>query len=512
MKQLILPLTYEDINNHFQTSDRDSRMMEFVSPLSESESELSLIASNITTAGKLAFILGDPGVGKSTFLHTLNWRGHIPIRKVIDLDANDFIEGESLDGIYTELNRICSKETERNDKGICAIVINYLEYVDEYSDVTVKGFFRKINGLLRNKPVLLLWPVIDKDDVQRMIDFSEHVSGTLYQRDRPIVNIKGPAKDEYVDIAKSTIKVLNDGAELSDFGLTHDDLAETFDDFSKLPAVDQNIREYYSRIISKWELSSNFLEELKLKIPKPTEVWFVFPFKEAEAVVNQFSRKGNRVEDAWTAVSDKFSDYITGNTQRASKWDSTRLNLALHGALKTRVMYIPTNLVVTTAAAFSDKDSLIKLIMDHNPPAHWNKKHQTKISMERSPIFKQLKNEQFPSGKRKGGPAAQALETANPIYKDIVSWVSGSGTGSDTHLNKAFATTLIQAGITGVSVEKEHPWIKSIFPDIQIDLGHKIVCLEFHYTFQDEPHVIADYTLKKLDIYMTQLDKMIESV
>ncbi|MBK8556010.1 MAG: ATP-binding protein [Lewinellaceae bacterium] len=502
-------MTYEDINNHFQSDERDARMMEFVSPLSESETMLSVIASNITTAGKLTFILGHPGVGKSTFLHTLNWRSHIPIRKVIDLDANSFNDGESLDGLYNEIHRICGNETDRNDKGICAILINYLEYVDEYPDSTVKGFFRKLNGLLRNKPVLILWPVINENDVQRMIEFSQHVSGTLYQRDRKVVNITGPKKSEYIDIAKRTIKVLNNGAELSDFGLTNDDLVEIYNEFIQLPIIDQNIREYYSRIVSKWELSSKYLEELKLKIPKPTEVWFIFPFKEAEAVVNQFSRKGNRVEDAWTAVTDKFSDYINGNTQRASKWDSTRLNLALHGALKSRIMYIPTNLVITTSAAFSNNPELIKIISDHNPPSHWNKKYQTKISIERSPVYKQLINEQFPTGKRKGGPVVQALETANPIYKDIVAWVSGSGSGSDTYLNKAFASALEEAGVNNVSVEKEHPWIKSVFPDIQIDLGHKIVCLEFHYTFQDEPHIIADYCLKKLDIYMNQMGKMI---
>lgn len=503
MKQLILPLTYEDINNQFKSSERDAKMMEFVSPLTTTEEELVIISKSITTAGKLAFVLGNPGIGKSTFLHTLTWRTHLQIRTIHDIDANEFIQ-DDLDLLFTEISRIGKIESAKNDAGISAIVINYLEYIDEFPEESIKSFFRKLNGLLRNTPVLILWPVVNDSDVQKMIGFSEHVSGTLYQRDRKIVRITGPKTEDYVDIAKRTIKVLNDGAELSDLGLTHDDLVSTFTEFMKLPSIEHNIRGYYERILSQWELNNNYIDTLRRDIPKPTEVWFIFPFKDAESVVNQFSRKGNRVEDAWTAVSDKFSDYIDANKQRAGKWNPKRLNLALHGAIKTRVMYLPTNLVISTALTYTDNQPLKDLINKHNPSDHWKKQAATNKSLMLSPIYRQLIGEQYPSGKRKGGPVVEALNKAEPIYKDVVKWISGTG-GSDTSLNKAIAKALIECGIENVVVEKEHPFIKSIYPDIQIDLGHKIVCLEFHYTNQDEPHVIADYCLKKLDIYMSQL-------
>ncbi|MDD2829766.1 MAG: hypothetical protein PHW18_09360 [Sulfuricurvum sp.] len=508
MNQLVLPLTFEDINNRFNAVDVDSKMMEFVSPVIETEKEISIIASNIDKSGKLTFILGHPGIGKSTFLHSLKWRKHIPIREVIDVNANDYLDNGNLNSLYEKINFICKNEIVNNDKGVCAIVINYLEYLDEYGDEIIKGFFRRLNGLLRENPVLILWPVTDKHDVDKMLSFSKHVSGTLYQRDKQIINVTGPEKNEYVNIAKATIKVLNDGAELSDFGLTHDDLVETFNNFVKLPSIQQNLREYYSHVISKWESNSNYLSSLEDKIPKPTEIWFIFPFKEAESIVNQFARRGTRIDDAWTAISDKFSDYITGNTQRAAKWNSTRLQLALHGAFKTRIMYIPTNLVVTSAATFSDNVDLLTLINKHTLDQHWKDKTVTKKSIMSSAIYKQLISEQFPAGKRKGGLTEQALIKADPIYKDIVSWISSGGSGSDTHLNKAFSKGLEATGISNLKVEKKHPWIDNIFPDIQIDLGHKIICIEFHYTNKDEPYIIADYVLRKLDTYMTQIENI----
>ena len=150
---------------------------------------------------------------------------------------------------------------------------------------------------------------------------------------------------------------------------------------------------------------------------------------------------------------------------------------------------------------------MIQLISDKTPPTHWKYKKTTKTSLKKSPIYKQLIEESFPLGKRKGGPVLQALETAEPIYKDIVAWIS-TGTGSDTHLNKAFGIALEETGIKNVSVEKEHPWIKGVFPDVMIDMGHKIVCIEFHYTNQDEPHIVADYVLKKLDVYMSIIQNL----
>lgn len=508
MKKLILPLTFEEVNQQFESSEVDARMVEFVSPLIDAESEVSKIAASISNSGKLSFILGHPGVGKSTFLHSLNWRKHIPIRKVIDVDVNEFLEGENLNSLFNEISSVCKRETPYNDQGISAIILNYLESIDEYEESTIKAFFRRLNGLLRTQPILILWPVTSEDDVSQMLEYTKQVAGTLFTRDNQIIRITGPKLEDYVDIANSTIKVMNDGSELSDFGLTSDDLLETFTDFQATPKIEQNLREYYSQILSKWETNSNYLKDLKLRIPKPTEVWFVFPFKEAESIVGQFSRRGNRVEDSWTAISDKFSDYITGNAARSARWDAKRLQLALHGVLKTRILYHPTNLVVTTSYSFTDKNELLELISNYNPPNHWSSKSATTTSVKKSPIYKQLIGENFPPGKRKGGPALQALDTANPIYKEIVSWISSAGSGSDTHLNKAFGMSLIEAGIKDVLIEKEHPWIKGIYPDLQIDLGHKIICIEFHYTMQDEPYVIANYVLKKLDSYMAQIEKL----
>ncbi len=113
-----------------------------------------------------------------------------------------------------------------------------------------------------------------------------------------------------------------------------------------------------------------------------------------------------------------------------------------------------------------------------------------------------------PAGKRKGGPAADALKKARPAYEALVKHASASG--RDRHYNKAIAAALadiLPKRRFKVIAEKPHQWIPSITPDVNVEAPRdRIVCLEFHYTNQKTPNVVAGYVLKKLDRYMRQLE------
>ena len=55
-------------------------------------------------------------------------------------------------------------------------------------------------------------------------------------------------------------------------------------------------------------------------------------------------------------------------------------------------------------------------------------------------------------------------------------------------------------------VEKAHPWLESIRPDILVKREDKIVCIEMHYTADQRPYKLANYVLEKMNRYMKQLD------
>jgi len=58
-----------------------------------------------------------------------------------------------------------------------------------------------------------------------------------------------------------------------------------------------------------------------------------------------------------------------------------------------------------------------------------------------------------------------------------------------------------------VDTETKHPWLENIYPDILLNLPDRIVSIEMHYTDDDAPYKIADYVLKKLNIYMNQIEE-----
>lgn len=482
--------------------------MEFVLPLPDLESDVNLIANSLSNSGKLLFIHGRPGTGKSTFIESLSWRPHIKISGLEHLNATEFTLTEGLLGLYKKIETFSQAAKESKEFGPRAVVVDYLEYLTDFEENDIRGFFMRLNGLLRTAPILIIWPVTSENDVTNMLEYSRDVSGTIFYRGKEVINFTGPPQEKFVDIVKTTIAVLNDGKELTDFSLTHDDLVESFSDLNKLPQNQRTIREYIELCKARWTVAADYEAYLNKKIPKPTEVWFVFSYTNAESVISQFIRKSPRIEDAWSTIHDKFYEYIHGS-QRSAVWDAKRLQLALNGAIKTRVVFLPTNTLISILAAYSGSPVLKKILEDNNVPERWYETKAANESFKKSPLVKQLTGEAFHVGMRKGGPAAEALTKAEPAYAAITQWISGGGSGSDKSLNVCIGEAIKDCTGFAASSDKAHPWIPDIIPDILIELPHKQICLEFHYTNRDEPNVVADYVLKKLNTYMNQIEKLL---
>lgn len=508
MAELILETSFEELKGRFPDSQATNKLMEFVEPLPDIEAAINEIAASLANSGKMAFVLGRPGTGKSTFIESLGWRPHLRLRKIEHLNANTLTEDGSLAKLFGALSELGKTANTMRDKGPTCVVIDYLENLVDFDPEDIKGFFRRLNGLLRTHSLLILWPVTEEAEVGQMRAYAADVSGTLFYRDRAVIPFSGPNEQKFVDIAKRTISVLNDGRELSDFSLTSDDLEEILaNEFGNLPSVRKTLREYLELVKERWRVSTNHQAKLREKIPKSTEVWFVFSYPDAESVVGQFVRKSQRVEDAWSAIHDKFFEYVHSNTQRSSIWDAKRLQLALYGAIKTRVLYLPTNTLISCVAAYTSNAQVQKLLVSQSTPDAWKDKAAAKRTLMRTALYKQTMGEALAGGKRRGGPAAVAMTQAKPIFEALVGWLTTSG--ADKAINDSVAAALSEATSISVQSGVAHPWIPNVIPDMYMDLGHKQVCVEFHHTTKDEPGVVADYVLKKLNVYMNQLQQLI---
>ncbi len=505
MEEMVLYSTFEEIETVLGENSTDAKMMEFIEPLPDVEEKISLIARASKVGGNLSFILGTPGTGKSTFIRSLSWKRHIGISGFFQIDANDYTE--NIDGIFREIQSYKKLAIEKKDLGPTCIVIDYLEYLDEYDEKEIKAFFRKLNGLLRKTPMLILWPVTNYEDVETMLDYAQQVSGTLFLKDNEIINFSGPKKNKFKDITIRTISVLNDGKDITEFGMTYDDFTEIDEIVEKLPIKERTIREYINISIEKWKKNSKYQDDVRASIPKTTEVWFLFCYKEAERVVSQFVKKSDRIEDSWTVIHEKLNEYARSG-QKSADWDAKRLQMALYGSIKTRILFLPTNTLISILYAYTDNKDLMDLLEKAGAPKDWKRKYQTKKTFKRTAPYKQLMGEIMHAGLRRGGPALVALEKGSDVFEHIVKWISSGGSGSDKVLNKCVREVLRETTEYQVDYDQYHPWIKNVIPDIFVDMPHKQVCMEFHYTNKDEPHIIANYVLKKLNTYMNELERL----
>ncbi len=511
-KQLTLPTIYEDIKRILDSSGESyiEKLMDFVKPVESAEGELAEVAMQMGQgSGRVVFLLGESGSGKSTFIESLTWRRHLPFSRLEEVDCASMGK-DTMNELLDRLKHISRKKSLKG-KGdeFTAVVINYLENLENIDREEIKYFFRPLNGILRKSPLFIIWPVTDRSEAEDIIESAKGISNTMFHKGKEIVEFEGPEKRSYEEIAKNTISVLNNGLTIEDFNMTNADLEECKERIGRDGRFEENIRGYLRSVKSKWRERNNIVEKMRSKIPSPTEVWIVISYKEAEDMASRFARRGDNVDSAWKAFHDKMWEYVD-NSRRKADWTPKRLQLAIGGTLTTRIMHLTTNSFVSSVAAFMS-DSHLNL-KDDIDQSTWFRPSAAAEYISNTPVVRQLKQEPSPPGKKKGGPSKRARERAEPVYEKIVDWVSGSG--NDRHVNRAVAKA-IERSLTDdytVAAEEPHPWIPNITPDITVGTPYgKRICIEMYYTTRYQPNVIAGYTLDKLHSYMKQIERYVDS-
>lgn len=505
LEQLILPTSYEEIVNELNTRAVNEAMMDFFIPITQTEEQISELCSRIRNTGKLSFIVGRPGIGKSTFIQSLSWRKHINISVLRHFDAQQHTGLNKLDKLIEFLNSLSQEALSKKDLGPACVVVNYLESFSGLSADAVKGFFRDLNGVMRKAPILILWPITEKSDAEKMLQFSEAVSGTLFQKGLEKLDFSGPSIEYFCDIATRTIEVIN-AKSLADFNLNTNDMEDVLTNFNRLAIIDRTIRTYLEMVKQHWEEKSSYFKKIREKMPKPNEVWFVFPYKNAEDVVKQFARQSEHSDNAWMAIHEKLYEYIRTNDQRKAIWNSQRLQLAINGALKTRILFMSTNSLVMVFKSYCENKIVVESLEEFSLNRNWELRNKAVEAFGRTPLIRLLTQQEHPIGKKKGQQTQEALNTADAPYKAINKLISSKRI-SDNSLNIAVANCINDCVENiNATAENFHPWIKGVKPDIFIEDRNKQICIEFHYTDKSVPGEIADYVLKKLNVYMNQLE------
>ncbi|NER81601.1 MAG: ATP-binding protein [Leptolyngbya sp. SIO1D8] len=333
LPELDLPLTYEETLS--KVSNDIAKMAEFIVPVTAFEEQIIQVINDIQQSGYILFLYGISGVGKSTFVSSLEWRAHIPIRKIVNINASDLSDpeqsGMKLKKLYYKINQVAredqqSKSPKNKDK-LC-IIIDYLESLQEEQLPDVRALFRDLNGLLRTSPVLIVWPVTEREDLEKMQQYASSFSSTLFHKRIPMMEFTGPPVEQYPKIAKNTISFFNHGRTYHDFQLHDADFELIRETYDEKPLSSQIIRDYLKEIKLCWEDKTNYIERIAKTVPKPTEIWFIVCYPEAEEVVSRFAKQTfDVVDETWNADYSQLSVY-TRNNQMEADWTPQRLSLS----------------------------------------------------------------------------------------------------------------------------------------------------------------------------------------
>jgi hypothetical protein len=522
INNLLLPHTYEDILK--EIGENKPRLPDLIVPVTEFEEQIVQVVMDITHAGYLLFLYGISGVGKSTFISSLKFQKYIPIQEIVSIDASELIHGNSSNLKLKELLKRIKQEAtnffsenNNNTEKLC-IVIDYLENLEDEDQNQVIAFFRDLNGLLRKYPILIIWPVTDSRDLENMRGFAQNFSSTMFHRRIPVMYFTGPPIDKYPSIAKKTIMFFNEGRDCYEFQLNDNDFEHLRNKYQQKPTERHLIRDYLKDVISLWEGRTNYISDIVKTVPKPTEVWFIFSYPEAEGVVARFAKQTpDIINEMWNADYRSLFAYISDHNQRKADWTPKRLTLALSSRmLTTKIMYLPTNALVSCIAAYG-KDAKISITREdlldedkYKVLPHWFGKTLAQNTLKRTPLYLQLSDVSIKVGKRKSGKVEEGLENARKAFQKFNEDIAQHKV-SDGRFNKAICLTLqdLFKGQSNFSFKSEiqHPYLTNIRPDILVDTNEKLVCLEFCYTNDNTPGNLADYVLRKLNQYMKQLEQ-----
>jgi hypothetical protein len=512
IRELILPDSYEEVKSAL--GGDVAKMPQFVVPVREAEEGIALAAHSVKFAGHILLLLGRRGIGKSTFIQSLSWRLNLAIPEVIEIDAEDLRaqsgdHSDLLSLLHRSLREIVDRaKSSKNPKAVLTVVISHLENLERQSESDIKAFLRDINGFLRKNALLVIWPVTDKKDAGSLLNYADSVSDTIFVTHAPILEFRGPPVVEFPKIAKDTIAVLNPGLSLDDFLLSDTELELMAENFKQRNESEITIRNYLREVLSSSQKKSGELKRVVERLPRATEVWFIVCHDKGEDVARNFSRKtSHSIDDRWDAEYDGVYEYVAQNIQNHADWPKTeRLQFAIRGKIRTKVMFLQTNALISCICAYGRSNGVSQELIDKLVAGsfdHWKNPSTTKRLLASSPMIRQLKGESEVVGKQRGGRHTESIDKASPLFP-LVS-ASTYGEGSDVPFNKCLAQAMrdvMQVGDDMIAAEQYHPFLPGIRTDILVNLNpNKHICIEIHYSAKTQPSELGNYILRKLDRY-----------
>lgn len=201
----ILPVRYENISIE-KFDDKNIRSLIFKND--DAITHINNVIENMQVSNSGAFLIlkGESGIGKTTFLHTLNlYIENIEIHAINDED---------------DINRPLKKLPSNNK--IKIIILENRESIEEVKNIKVENDLTAINKFIRTdlgRKSIIVWPCNGKDVLEDICEVANRIGGTSLLGVDSVYEFFGPKHEFYYKIVKKTFSICNNGQEIENYGI-----------------------------------------------------------------------------------------------------------------------------------------------------------------------------------------------------------------------------------------------------------------------------------------------------
>lgn len=228
-----LPIRYESIEKLANGYELKSLIV----PVQEGLGRFEQLQYDMESTGIGAFLIlwGETGSGKTTLLHTLGLFRTGDVETVSIKRDEPIREGLlRLQGFAGELR---------------VVVIESREALADTAPAEIESAMLAINAFIRSpagERTVVVWPCNSQPITHKLIETAKEIGGdALLGVEQPVLHYHGPARAEYLNIARNTIATFNAGATLADLGISEErarqlaDQAVAIGTFLKLLQVEE---------------------------------------------------------------------------------------------------------------------------------------------------------------------------------------------------------------------------------------------------------------------------------
>ncbi|WP_152559557.1 hypothetical protein [Paenirhodobacter enshiensis] len=440
-------------------------------PVLDMLNEIDSLHKTMKSSGRGVFMIlrGNSGAGKTTFLHTLGlYRENVSTISIAG--------GEDVPNFLRDHNT-------PNTLSIEVIVLEEREAALSFTDEELESWLHAINGFIRSdrgKNAMVVWPCNSDKLKDRLVSLSRTIGGrSLLGSKDDAISFPGPSKNTYTEIASRTLAVLNQGAGLSDFGLT----AENIDSLAaKANTVGDFLGDLRDAIIEKQQTVSSLLEK------EHPNVWVVvIAGNEPDGEVAGLTRGNLSLVDM-----DRLMTSTEANIVQDLKKIPEKLGL-LATVLNAKILHLPVLAATASVRAFSDdrlQDKLKKedfALSPKKPEEATNRLQQCELGS----ILQLGKQKTLVRGKKLGDKSITSfVKVATVAQQD------------DASVNRAIGNALLSAGlIESFNIEVPLSGAYSVRSDMLITGKFGKARIEMMWRTKTGRADIANYTLKKLENY-----------